>query len=96
MQNRLKGNFRMARIEMNEMQMMAASGGKDALYNLGMMYCIGRDVELDLVSAHKWLNLAALRGSEDAKSVRSEISVEMTSSEIAEAQRQARSWLQLH
>ena len=86
----------MARIEMDDTQLMAASGGKEALYNLGMMYCIGRDVEIDLISAHKWLNLAALQGSEDAKAVRSEISAEMSPSEIAEAQRQARSWLQLH
>lgn len=86
----------MARIEMDEMQLMAASNGKDALYNLGMMYCIGRDVEMDLVSAHKWLNLAALRGSDDAKAARTEISAEMSATDIAEAQRQARSWLQLH
>ncbi len=86
----------MARMEMNETQLMAASGGKEALYNLGMMYCIGRDVEIDLVSAHKWLNLAALRGNEDAKAVRAEISSEMSASEIAEAQRQARNWLQIH
>ncbi len=86
----------MARIEMDETQAMAASSGKETLYNLGMMYCIGRDVEIDLVSAHKWLNLAALRGSDDAKTIRSEISAEMSATEIAEAQRQARSWLQLH
>ncbi len=86
----------MARIETNETQLMAAGKGRETLYNLGMMYCIGRDVEIDLVSAHKWLNLAALRGSQEAKSVRSEISAEMSAGEIAEAQRQARSWLQLH
>ena len=86
----------MARMEMNETDMMTANGGSDALYNLGMMYCIGRDVELNLVSAHKWLNLAALRGSDDAKVVRSEISAEMSIGDIAEAQRQARSWLQIN
>jgi len=86
----------MARIEQNEAQLMAANSGKETLYNLGMMYCIGRDVEIDLVSAHKWLNLAALRGSKEAKAVRSEISAEMSPLEIAEAQRQARNWLQLH
>ena len=86
----------MARIQMDETQMMAATGGKEALYNLGMMYCIGRDVEIDLVSAHKWLNLAALRGSDEAKTIRGEISAEMSTEEIAEAQRQARSWMQLH
>jgi len=86
----------MARFEQDEVQLMAASSGKETFYNLGMMYCIGRDVEVDLVSAHKWLNLAALRGSDEAKAVRSEISVEMSACEIAEAQRQARNWLQVH
>lgn len=86
----------MARMEFDEIQMAGSGAGKEALYNLGMMYCIGRDVEIDLVAAHKWLNLAALRGSEDAKSIRAEISAEMTQEQIAEAQRQARSWLQLH
>jgi TPR repeat protein len=90
------GDLKMARIEQNETQMMAANGGADTLYNLGMMYCIGRDVEINMVEAHKWLNLAALRGSKEAKSVRSEISAEMSAQEIAEAQKQARSWLQLH
>ncbi len=86
----------MARFEQQEAQLMAATGAADTLYHLGMMYCIGREVEMDLVTAHKWFNLAALRGNEDAKLIRTEISVEMTSQEIAEAQRQARGWLQLH
>lgn len=68
----------------------------EALFNLGMMYCIGRQVPRNLVAAHKWFNLAALRGSETARTCRIEIAREMTSGEIAEAQRQARQWLTLH
>ena len=68
----------------------------EALFNLGMMYCVGRKVERDLVAAHKWFNLAALRGSEEARTCRVEISQEMSTGEIAEAQRQARQWLTLH
>ncbi len=86
----------MARFEQQEAQLMAATGAADTLYHLGMMYCIGREVDMDLVTAHKWFNLAALRGNQDAKQVRTEISIDMSSQEIAEAQRQARSWLQLH
>jgi len=75
----------------------AASGGTaDALYQLGLMYCVGRDVELDLVEAHKWFNLAALRGNADAKRYRLEIAHEMTTSEIARAQRLAREWIATH
>jgi uncharacterized protein len=60
------------------------------------MYCAGRDVDLDLVSAHKWFNLAAMRGNEDAKRYRMEIAGELSKAEIAEAQRQAREWLARH
>lgn len=75
-----------------------AAGGAAAetLFNLGMMYCIGRDVEPDLVAAHKWFNLAALRGSEDARQYRLEISQEMTPEQIAEAQRRARDWMAMN
>lgn len=71
-------------------------GAADALYELGLMYCTGRDVELDLVEAHKWFNLAALRGNDDAKRFRQEISREMTRTEVATAQRRARQWLAVH
>ena len=74
----------------------AQGGGADALYQLGLMYCVGRDVDVDLVEAHKWFNLAALRGNDDAKVHRSEISREMTKKQIAAAQKSAREWLKLH
>lgn len=68
----------------------------EMLFHLGMMYCLGREVERDYVSAHKWFNIAALRGSAAAKQHRCAIAQEMTATEIAEAQRQARAWLSLH
>ena len=77
-------------------EIATAGGTPDALFELGLMYCAGRDVELDLVSAHKWFNLAAMRGNEDAKRYRMEIAHEMSKAEIAEAQRQAREWLARH
>ena len=89
----------MARLEMSglEVSEVATAGGTpDALFELGLMYCAGRDVELDLVSAHKWFNLAAMRGNEDAKRYRKEIAHEMSRTEVAEAQRRAREWLALH
>lgn len=89
----------MARLEMSglEVSEVATAGGTpDALFELGLMYCAGRDVELDLVSAHKWFNLAAMRGNEDAKRYRKEIAHEMSRAEIAEAQRHAREWLAQH
>jgi TPR repeat protein len=73
-----------------------AGGAADALFQLGLMHCVGREVELDLVAAHKWFNIAALRGNAEAKRYRMEIALEMSKSEIAEAQRQARDWLSRH
>jgi len=80
---------------------MAAAGtnagtSAEALFQLGLSYASGRDVETDFVAAHKWFNLAALRGKREARAYRMEIAEEMTRREIAEAQRQAREWLQGH
>jgi TPR repeat protein len=66
----------------------------DALFELGMLYATGRDVEADLIVAHKWFNLAAARGNPSALARRIEISQEMSADEIAEAQKLAREWLQ--
>ncbi len=72
----------------------AASGDVAALFDLGVAYSTGSNgVVCDLVEAHKWFNLAASRGHEDAGGCRGDISDEMTAREIAEAQRRARHWL---
>jgi uncharacterized protein len=66
----------------------------DALLDLGFAYSTGtRGCEFDLVSAHKWFNLAALGGSQEAQHCRADIATQMTRQEIAEAQRNARTWL---
>ena len=77
-------------------EMVPGSATADTLFELGMQYCIGHGVGQDFVTAHKWFNLAAMKGSEDAKFYRSELSREMSAAQIAEAQRQARTWLTLH
>jgi uncharacterized protein len=69
----------------------AAAG--DMLFELGMMYSIGREVPIDLISAHKWFNLAAVRGNHEAIRLRREIADQMSDAEIAMAQRAARDWL---
>jgi hypothetical protein len=71
----------------------AKQGRAEALYNLGLAYSTGQGVSVDYIAAHKWFNLAALKGSEVAKAWRAQISREMDSSQIAEAQRLAREWL---
>jgi TPR repeat protein len=71
---------------------MGEAGG-DMFYRLGMMYSIGGEVPADYVTAHKWFNLAAMRGNADAVRLRREIAEEMTEAQIAAAQRAARAWL---
>jgi uncharacterized protein len=66
----------------------------DVLFELGMMYSIGREMPVDLVSAHKWFNLAAAKGNAEAVRLRREIAGQMSDAEIATAQRAARDWLQ--
>jgi len=69
----------------------------DALLDLGFACSTGtRGYDLDLVSAHKWFNLAALGGSEEAQYCRTDIADQLSSREIAEAQRGARAWLATH
>ena len=72
----------------------AERGDAEALFELGVSFSTGRGgVAVDLVEAHKWFNLGALSGDTRSQHCRAEISCEMTAREIAEAQRQARSWL---
>lgn len=74
----------------------AEFGGVAAQYQLGLMYSTGKGVPLDYVLAHKWLNLAAMRGDDSARSLRTELAGDMSREEIAEAQRLAREWLDVH
>jgi uncharacterized protein len=72
----------------------AAQGAPDALYELGLIYSLGKGVDIDYVEAHKWFNLAAMRGVEQAQTDRAELADMMSPAEIAAAQRLARAWLQ--
>jgi len=88
----------MARYEMGaEMASMAeAKPTPENFFDLGMIYSAGREVVADLVAAHKWFNLAAVKGNRDAALYRQEVAREMTAADIAEAQRAAREWLSTH
>ncbi len=86
----------MARFEIGDIECAAlgeAPAGVDSFFELGMMYSVGRSVPIDYVSAHKWFNLAALRGNQDAIRLRRELAEQMSEAEIAQAQRAARAWL---
>ena len=72
----------------------AADGDVDAYYTLGVAFSTGgHGVDCDMIEAHKWFNLAAVVGHEEAAWCRADIADEMSAREIAEAQRRAREWL---
>ena len=74
----------------------ASQGQVGACFDLGVAFSTGSNgADCDLIEAHKWFNLAAARGHEEAAYCRADISDEMTAREIAEAQKQARAWLQM-
>jgi uncharacterized protein len=91
-----RGVGKMARFEILDSTMAPLGEGPaagDVLFELGMMYSIGRDVAVDLVAAHKWFNLAAMKGNADAIRLRREVADQMSDAEIGAAQRAARDWL---
>ncbi|WP_404482859.1 hypothetical protein [Novosphingobium sp. BL-52-GroH] len=72
----------------------AAQGDSEGYFDLGVAFSTGsHGVACDLIEAHKWFNLAAVAGHEEAAACRAEVSDDMTAREIAEAQRRARQWL---
>ncbi len=88
----------MARFEMLEAGSgtIGATAQADILFELGMMYATGRDCAADVVAAHKWFNIAAIKGSARAAALRSELSQTMSKMEIARALREAREWMTMH
>ena len=65
----------------------------DVLFERGLYWASGRSGVVNLVAAHKWFNLAALKGRADAISMRREVAEMMSDVEIATAQREARVWM---
>ncbi len=70
----------------------AEKGQKQAYYDLGLLYSTGQGVKQNYIEAHMWFNLAAMNGVRRAKVDRADLAMEMSSNQIAEAQRQARVW----
>lgn len=72
----------------------ATQGDSNAYFDLGVAFSTGsHGLDCDLIEAHKWFNLAAVAGHDEAQLCRADISEEMTAREIAEAQRRAREWI---
>ena len=88
----------MARFEMFDADFgtMGSTAQADILFELGLMYATGRDCAADPIAAHKWFNIAAIKGSTRAAELRSELSASMSKPEIVQALRDAREWMTMH
>jgi hypothetical protein len=75
---------------------VAATAIPDVLFERGVYWASGRSGVVNLVAAHKWFNLAALKGRSDAIALRREVAEIMSDAEIASAQREARAWMTAH
>ena len=88
----------MARFDMLDHE-VAAQGGRtnaDIFCEMGLMYATGRECAQDLVAAHKWLNIAAIKGSDRAAELRADVAATMSKAELAAALRAAREWMTMH
>jgi len=77
----------------------ATMGGEnraDVFCEMGLMYATGRGCDVDLIAAHKWLNIAAIKGSDRAAALRADLATSMSKTELAAALRAAREWMTMH
>ncbi|MBB4443855.1 MULTISPECIES: SEL1-like repeat protein [Rhizobium] len=89
----------MARFEMHNAETATMGGDNncaDVFCEMGLMYATGRGCEVDLVSAHKWLNIAAIKGNDRAAELRADVAAAMDKMQLAAALRAAREWMTVH
>ena len=67
-------------------------GHGQAMFTIGQHFANGQGVLKDVVQAHQWYNLAAAHGYEAAAKWRDRLALDMTATQIAQAQFLARNW----
>jgi hypothetical protein len=82
--------------DLDNATLVEASAIPDVLFERGLYWASGRSGVVNLVAAHKWFNLAAVKGRTDAIQMRREVAELMSEVEIAAAQREARDWMTAH
>ena len=82
--------------DLDTARLVEATAIPDVLFERGLYWASGRSGVVNLVAAHKWFNLAAMKGRTDAISMRREVAEMMSDAEIATAQREARAWMISH
>jgi TPR repeat protein len=93
-----QGHGKMARFDLQNIDAghIGGTAETDVLFEMGIMYATGRDCDVDHVAAHKWFNIAAIKGSDRAAELRAELVKTMSKSDLATAMRQAREWMTSH
>jgi len=89
----------MARFDIQNSEMAAMMGGEaraETFCDMGLMYATGRGCGVDLVAAHKWLNIAAIKGCDRAAELRADLAATMGKTDLAQALRAARDWMTTH
>src|ERR1700745_564650 len=95
-QNQKETKMFQGHIDLDMATPVEASAIPDVLFERGLYWASGRSGVVNLVAAHKWFNLAALKGRADAIPMRREVAEMMSEIEIATAQREARAWMTPH
>ena len=75
--------------------MLHPESAPEELYQAGLVYATGLNVEIDLIAAHKWFNLAVSKGHEEARIQRQEMADMLSTDEVKVALSAARDWLSL-
>jgi uncharacterized protein len=83
-------------IDLDSASPVTATAIPDVLFERGLYWSSGRSGVVNLVAAHKWFNLAAVKGHAVAIRMRREVAELMSDGEIAAAQREARDWMRTH
>jgi TPR repeat protein len=89
----------MARFDFQNTETAAMTGGEnraETFCDMGLMYATGRGCDIDVVQAHKWLNIAAIKGCDRAAELRADLAATMTKTDLALALRAAREWMTVH
>jgi uncharacterized protein len=75
--------------------LIGAHSQPEDLYRTGLAFATGTGTEINLIEAHKWFNLAASKGHEDARFQRQEMAEMLSTDEVKLALQAARDWLKL-
>ncbi|MDX1292693.1 MAG: hypothetical protein R3265_07785 [Hyphomonas sp.] len=82
-------------IEIQPGDLLDTAANADEFYQAGLACAAGIGSEVDLVSAHKWFNLAVSKGHEEARIQRQEMADMLSTEEVKVALSAARDWLSL-